>query len=472
MSGIDRPRRRPSRRPRWVALGLVGALLLALASAQVTLLSVAAQTTVIDAFQHTWERTDKPVDDQAVSRVWMWGPEANTGPLQEPYAESPGGTRTVQYFDKARMEVNNRGTTAAPWDVTAGLLVVEMVNGWFQVGDDAFDEAPEPADIPVAGDPDDTTGPTYRTIAALLGAPPADAGQTIVARVDRDGTVTKDPTLTTHKVTAAQRVQAPGIDHTVASVFWDFMNAKEKVYENGKTVTDKLFLNPFYATGYPISEAYWTTVKVGGTPHDVLLQCFERRCLTYNPANADGWQVEAGNVGQHYYEWRTANGPAQPAATATPTPTSTTAPGQPTSAPSPTDTPAPAPPTNTPAPTEPPAPTDTPTPEPPTTGYLTVAVVGPNGGINLPAETVIESAAVELFAGSCGGASIGSYALDTSSFSLGVEVPPGDYCAQLSAVFTFQTYTGDIFASGSGSVPAGGSGSITIVVDASSISIR
>jgi hypothetical protein len=28
----------------------------------------------------------------------------------------------------------------------------------------------------------------------------------------------------------------------------------------------------------------------------VLIQCFERRCLTYTPANAPGWQVEMGNV--------------------------------------------------------------------------------------------------------------------------------------------------------------------------------
>jgi len=57
-------------------------------------------------------------------------------------------------------------------------------------------------------------------------------------------------------------------------------------------------------TGYPIAEAYWTNVNVAGTPHLVLLQCFERRCLTYTPDNAPGWQVEAGNVGQHYYRWR------------------------------------------------------------------------------------------------------------------------------------------------------------------------
>jgi hypothetical protein len=37
---------------------------------------------------------------------------------------------------------------------------------------------------------------------------------------------------------------------------------------------------------------------------DVLWQCFERRCLTFTPDNPAGWQVEAGIVGLHYYEWR------------------------------------------------------------------------------------------------------------------------------------------------------------------------
>jgi hypothetical protein len=36
----------------------------------------------------------------------------------------------------------------------------------------------------------------------------------------------------------------------------------------------------------------------------VLIQVFERRVLTYNPANPTSWQVEAGNVGEHYYSWR------------------------------------------------------------------------------------------------------------------------------------------------------------------------
>jgi hypothetical protein len=65
-----------------------------------------------------------------------------------------------------------------------------------------------------------------------------------------------------------------------------------------------MFENPYYATGFPIIEAFWAEVTVDGLARDVLVQCFERRCLTYTPDNPEGWKVEAGNVGQHYYRWR------------------------------------------------------------------------------------------------------------------------------------------------------------------------
>ena len=36
----------------------------------------------------------------------------------------------------------------------------------------------------------------------------------------------------------------------------------------------------------------------------MLIQAFERRVLTYNPANPPAFQVEMGNIGLHYYDWR------------------------------------------------------------------------------------------------------------------------------------------------------------------------
>jgi hypothetical protein len=62
--------------------------------------------------------------------------------------------------------------------------------------------------------------------------------------------------------------------------------------------------NWLYVLGHPISEPYWIRARIGGAEQWVLVQAFERRLLTYNPANPAGWQVELGNVGRHYYEWR------------------------------------------------------------------------------------------------------------------------------------------------------------------------
>ena len=263
--------------------------------------SVSAEIPANDDFQQTWERTDKPVADLVVSRTWMWGPEANTTALTEEYLDSPGDTRQVQYYDKSRMEINNPDAPKDLWYVTNGLLVDELIRGRIQIGDNEWDQA-TPADIPVAGDADDTNGPTYAALANVLEADPLAEDVEISWRINSAGDVSLENPLTGHGVTAAYYDDET--DHTVASPFWDFMNSSGTVWEDGAYVTADLFQNPFYATGRPITEAYWATVKVAGDVQDVLLQCFERRCLTYTPQNADGWKVEAGNVGQHYYAWR------------------------------------------------------------------------------------------------------------------------------------------------------------------------
>ncbi|MCS7294561.1 MAG: hypothetical protein NZ761_04115, partial [Dehalococcoidia bacterium] len=68
---------------------------------------VHAAPTGHDAFFDTWARSDLPVAQGRVSRTWMWGPEPFTTPLREPYAQAPGGSRLVQYFDKSRMEITD-----------------------------------------------------------------------------------------------------------------------------------------------------------------------------------------------------------------------------------------------------------------------------------------------------------------------------------------------------------------------------
>lgn len=255
-----------------------------------------------EAFERTWARTDYPVQELQAQRTWMWGPSAFTTTMNEPYAESMTGVRTVQYFDKSRMEINNPNADPnALWYVTNGLLVNELMTGQMQVGDDQF-ETKSPAEVNIAGDPGFDETPTYATYGELMDDAPYAEGALINQTLARDGTIGQDTDLDEFDVTAGPLV--PNTNHRVASVFWEFLNSSGIVWENNQFVNDLLFENAFYASGYPKTEAYWAYISVDGTPKWVLTQAFERRVLTYTPDNNAGWQVEAGNVGQHYYIWR------------------------------------------------------------------------------------------------------------------------------------------------------------------------
>ena len=119
------------------------------------------------AIERTWARTDKPVADGQAIRSWIWGQDAFTEVIPESYEQSPGGVRTVQYYDKSRMEITNpEAVDDGVWYVSNGLLVVELMSGRVQTGHNRYEER-EPAVVNVAGDPNDATGPTYATIATL-----------------------------------------------------------------------------------------------------------------------------------------------------------------------------------------------------------------------------------------------------------------------------------------------------------------
>ncbi len=300
----------------WVIVGFV--LLAGVIGALGATYRASAAAFADPAFMRTWARTDGPVSGGAVARTWIWGPEPRTGALAEPYRDAPGGTRLVQYFDKSRMELTNpQGNPADPFFVTNGLLATEMLTGNVQLGD-AFFETHNPASVTVAGDLDDPTGPTYASFNPLRNAPALADGTPITATVTRDGQVTDDPTRA-GKATAQHYV--PETKHTVADVFWVFMTSSG-IVDGG--ATEPLFRSPFYATGFPITEAYWSTVRVAGQERAVLIQVFERRVLTFTPGNPPGFAVEAGNVGLQYRAWR-----AFLAIPPTPTPTPTLTPTSP-----------------------------------------------------------------------------------------------------------------------------------------------
>jgi hypothetical protein len=257
-------------------------------------------------FGHTWARTDFAVAAGAANRTWMWGPEAVTPPLREPYAESPGGTRLVQYFDKTRMEITDpSGDPSEPWFVTNGLLAKELVTGELQLGEESFEQY-QPAEVNVVGDADDELAPTYASFSGLLDPQGHEPGDVVAEQIMRDGEVVSNPTYgDSYGVTIAMIAAETG--HGVATPFWEFMTSRGLTWQDGEYRHADLFDHPYYATGLPITEPYWTTVEVAGVSTDVLIQVFERRVMTYTPANSSGWRVEAGNVGQHYFQWRYGN---------------------------------------------------------------------------------------------------------------------------------------------------------------------
>jgi hypothetical protein len=229
-------------------------------------------------FRDLWSKTDT---DNSLPPVW--GPQANTDGLNEAYAEAPGGFRLVQYFDKGRMEL---GGTPPNLTVTAGLLATEMITAKIQIGDSASKVA-KPANVPVAGDPDNIF-PTYASLAPLRAAPGPGSTGPVTRLYNPDGTfgvrqeAAGDP--------AASYATMDGLTgHTVPKAFADFRNDPR---------------HPLTTIGLAITEPVWAKVKVGGVPKDVMLQAFERRVLTYTPSNPDPYKVEFGNIGQHYYRWR------------------------------------------------------------------------------------------------------------------------------------------------------------------------
>src|SRR5262245_13136366 len=254
------------------------------------------------AFQRVWNRQDQPVASGVTGRSWTWGPAAISDVLRENYIESPEGKRAVQYFDKSRMEIND--PTADPnatWYVTNGLLPIELMTGRMQVGNNQF-EFHGPAKVSAIGDPDNW--PTYADLLPYYQSPgavnPSDLGKPATGMLNPDGKITGFNDYAQDPATMLVRGEN---NHGVAKAFVDFMNQQGLVSQGNGYVTEQVY-EPLFVFGLPVTGAYWVKTKVGGKEMPVLFQVFERRVLTYNPANQPAFRVEMGNVGQHYHLWR------------------------------------------------------------------------------------------------------------------------------------------------------------------------
>jgi hypothetical protein len=293
-------RRLTAARATFAALLLLSALLATIPRASA---AAAEDDPVTTGFDRVWSRTDTP--QARGDRTFMWGPQPLVRlVIMEPMAGLglQNDMRPVFYWDKARMEVNNpSGDPADPYYVTNGLLVSEMVTGRQQIGVNPVQYADRaPAEVPF-GDLDDPTGPTFRSFQSHLQDAPLTEGQPVAQQIDRAGSVSQaDAGDVTCQVVIVET------KHCIASPFWTFLNQQGTIFDyDTETLTSGALFDPlFYATGLPIAEPYWITVRAGGKLTRVLIQLFERRTLTYNPANAAASRVEMGNVGLQYYNWR------------------------------------------------------------------------------------------------------------------------------------------------------------------------
>ncbi|HEX2909680.1 MAG TPA: sialidase family protein [Chloroflexia bacterium] len=325
-------------------------------------------------FQALWDRADKAVVEGKADRSWTWGP-AISPVLNEVYRE--GGTRKVQYFDKARMELTQGR------QVTNGLLAKEMITGLLQLGDNEFKQYDPNTTLNIAGDQGNQQNPTYVTFrkVATINSPAGEnfasdnTGKVVTATLTRDGTTGSNPDLAKYNVKNV--VFEKTLHHNIPDVFWKFETLTGPIYVNGQYTTGDL-ADWLISFGLPLTDAYWTRTIVKGQVQDVLVQAFERRVLTYTPSNDPKFQVEMGNVGQHYRDWRN----SLPQDNASPTPAPTTPVATTPVAATPTPTPTPKPPSNpAPQPTEPPAPPSGPVDQPP-------AVQPPPGNVLPPSSNI------------------------------------------------------------------------------------
>lgn len=248
------------------------------------------------AFVRLWARDDATIASGEEQRTWTWGPRV-LSETTEPYAEAPSGRRQVWYLDKGRMEITHPAADPdADWFVSSGLLVRELISGQMQLGDDQY-EFWQPADVPIAGDIEAPAAQkiTYadlRPYASIDGAGRAtvrDPSTPILDLISPAGEVTSDKTLAAYNVLVGAYDDVLG--HNIAQVFLDVLPAETMLYIAGR----------------PLTEPFWARVPVDHQQRDVLIQAFERRVLTYTPTNPEGWQVEWGNVGRQYAQWRYGN---------------------------------------------------------------------------------------------------------------------------------------------------------------------
>lgn len=261
-------------------------------------------------FEALWAHYDRPVVEGRTNRSWTWGPAPLTPPTARmiwynfPVVMTTDSTITVQYWDKGVMEINDpQADPRSPWYVTGGRLPVELMFG-HQEGSDGTSRSWRDSYLTAIGDPGGF--PAYPDLQPLYQVPgqinPADIGKPVVAMFNPDQTVSYE---FTDYVNDPETVLVQGENnHGVPHAFLEFQRQQGLVWQDNGFTQQQVY-DPLYIFGLPVTPAVWAYAQVGGVERPILFQVFERRVLSYNPANPPAFQVEMGNVGAHYYSWFT-----------------------------------------------------------------------------------------------------------------------------------------------------------------------
>jgi hypothetical protein len=289
--------------------------------------SLASITFADSAYQNNWNRADNLVSSGAVNRSWLWG-NGFTLAGSESYKQAAGGIRSVQYFDKARMEINNPSASRQDrFFVTNGLLVKELISGRLALGDNPAEvEIRRAADNiaivgdPIGGNPNAPTYATFNRVASLANdnrVPSDIKGGFATGTIRKNGEIGSNPGLSGQYSGLKLVYYDDHLGHNIPEIFWNFLNSRGNVLNNSTQVVEDNVMDWVKDLGFPLTEAYWTKAVVGGKEKDIMVQAFERRVLTYTPSNQDPYRVEMGNVGVHYFNWRYRGGQALSAAAPT-----------------------------------------------------------------------------------------------------------------------------------------------------------
>ncbi len=67
-----------------------------------------------------------------------------------------------------------------------------------------------------------------------------------------------------HSTAYAAEYYVPETSHTIASVFWDFMDSSGPISVDGQITEGRSFQDPFFGFGFPVTGAYWSTIELDG----------------------------------------------------------------------------------------------------------------------------------------------------------------------------------------------------------------